>query len=44
MPEQYSMIGETKCNRPIEPVDVALTKINNKIFTEDLSSAYNEIP
>ena len=40
-----SMIDESKCNWPIEPVDVALTPINEKIFTTaDLNSAYNQIP
>ena len=39
------MIDESKCNRPIEPVDVALTRINGTIFTTaDLNSAYNQIP
>ena len=38
------MIDESKCNRPIEPVDVALTRINGPIFTTaDLNSAYNQI-
>ena len=40
-----SMIDESKCNWPIEPVDVALTRINGTIFTTaDLHSAYNQIP
>ena len=40
-----SMIDEYKCNWPIEPVDVALTRINGTIFTTaDLNSAYNQIP
>ena len=40
-----SMIDESKCNWPIEPVDVALTRINGTIFTTaDLNSAYNQIP
>ena len=39
------MIDESKCNWPIEPVDVALTLINGSIFTTaDLNSAYNQIP
>ena len=39
------MIDEPKCNWPIEPVDVALTRINGTIFTTaDLNSAYNQIP
>ena len=40
-----SMIDESKCNWPIEPVDVALTRINGSIFTPaDLNSAYNQKP
>ena len=40
-----SMIDESKCNWPIELVDVALTRINGTIFTTaDLNSAYNQIP
>ena len=40
-----SMIDESKCNWPIGPVDVALTRINGTIFTTaDLNSAYNQIP
>ena len=40
-----SMIDESKCNLPIEPVDVALTRINGTIFTTaHLHSAYNQIP
>ena len=40
-----SMIDESKCNWPIEPVDVALTRINGTIFTTaDLNSTYNQIP
>ena len=39
-----SMIDESKCNWPIEPVDVALTSKNGTIFTTaDLNSAYNQI-
>ena len=39
------MIDEIKCNWPIEPVDVALTRINGTIITTaDLNSAYNQIP
>ena len=39
------MIDESKCNWPIEPVDVALTRINGTIFTTaDLNIAYNQIP
>ena len=40
-----SVIDESKCNWPIEPVDVALTPINGTVFTTaDLNSAYNQIP
>ena len=40
-----SMIDESKCNWPIEPVDVALTRINGTIFTTaDLNGTYNQIP
>ena len=39
-----SMIDESKCNWSIEPVDVALIRINDTIFTTaDLNSAYNQI-
>ena len=39
-----SMIDESKYTWPIEPVDVALTRINGTIFTTaDLNSAYNQI-
>ena len=39
------MIDESKCNWPIEPVGVALTRIYGTIFTTaDLNSAYNQIP
>ena len=38
------MIDESKCNWPIEPVDVALTRKNGTIFTTaDLNSAFNQI-
>ena len=40
-----SMIDESTCNWRIEPVDVALTRINGTIFTTaDLNSAYNQNP
>ena len=40
-----SMIDYSKCNWPIEPVDLALTRINGTILTTaDLNSAYNQIP
>ena len=39
------MIDESKCNWPIEHVDLALIRINGTIFTTaDLNSAYNQIP
>ena len=37
-----SLIDESKCNWPIEPFQVILTKINGKYFTTaDMNSAYN---
>ena len=40
-----SMIDESKCYWPIEPVDVALIRINGIVFTTaDLKSACNQIP
>ena len=40
-----SMIDESMCIWPIEPVVVAITRINGTIFTTaDLNSAYNQIP
>ena len=40
-----SLIDETKCNWPIEPIQVILTKINGKYFTTaDINSAYNQMP
>ena len=40
-----SMIDESKCNWPIEHVDVALIRINGTIFTTaDLNSAYKQLP
>ena len=39
-----SMIDESKCNWPIEPVDVALIRIIGTICTNaDLDGAYNQI-
>ena len=39
------MIDKSKCNWPIEPVDVAVTRINGTIFrTADSNGAYNQIP
>ena len=40
-----SLIDESKCNWPIEPIQVVLTKINGKYFTTaDMNSAYNQMP
>ena len=40
-----SLIDESKCNWPIEPIQVILTKINGKYFTTpDKNSAYNQMP
>ena len=40
-----SLIDESKCNWPIEPIQVILTKINDKCFTTaDLNSVYNQKP
>ena len=40
-----SLIDESKCNWPIEPIQVILTKIINKFFTTaDTNSAYNQMP
>ena len=40
-----SLIDESKCNWPIEPIQVILTKINGKYFTTaDMYSAYNQMP
>ena len=40
-----SLIDESKCNWPIEPKQVILTKINGKHFTTaDMNSAYNQMP
>ena len=40
-----SLIDETKCNWPIEPIQVILIKINGKYFTTaDMNSAYNQMP
>ena len=37
-----SLNDESKCNWPIEPIQVILTKINGKYFTTaDMNSAYN---
>ena len=40
-----SLTDETKCNWPIESIQVILTKINGKYFTTaDMNSAYNQMP
>ena len=40
-----SLIDESKCNWPFEPIQVILTKINGKLFTTaDMNSAYNQMP
>ena len=40
-----SPIDETKCNWPIEPIQVIITKISGKYFTTaDMNSAYIQIP
>ena len=40
-----TLIDECKCNRPIEAIQVNLTKINGKYFTTaDMNSAYNQMP
>ena len=40
-----SLIDESKCNWPIEPIQVILTKTNGKYFTAaDMNSAYNQMP
>ena len=40
-----SLIDESKCNWPIEPIQVSLTKINSNYFgTADMNSTYNQMP
>ena len=40
-----SLIDESKCNWPIESIQVILTKINGKyLTTADMNSAYNRMP
>ena len=40
-----SLIDETKCNWPVEPIQVILIKINGKYFTTaDMNSACNQLP
>ena len=39
-----SLINESKCNRPIEPIQVILTKTNGKYFTiADMNTASNQM-
>ena len=39
-----SLIDESKCNWPIEPIQVIVTKLNGKYFTTaDMNSAYNQM-
>ena len=41
----HSLIDESKCNWPIEPIQATPTKINGKTFTSaDINSAYNRTP
>ena len=40
-----SLIDESKCNWPFEPIQVILTKLNGKYFTKaDMNSLYNQMP
>ena len=40
-----SLIDESKCNWPIQPIQEISTKINSKNFTTaDMNSAYNQMP
>ena len=40
-----SLIDESKCNWPFEPIQVILSKINSKYFTTAvINSAYNQMP
>ena len=40
-----SLIDESKCNWPIEPIQVIFTKINSEyLTTADMNSAYNQMP
>ena len=39
-----SLIDESKCNWPIEPIQVILTKINGKYFTTADMPLYNQMP
>ena len=40
-----SLVDESKCNWPIEPIQVILTKIDSRYFTTaDMNSAYNQMP
>ena len=40
-----SLIDESKCNWSIEPIQIILTKLNDKYFTRaDINSAHNQMP
>ena len=40
-----TMIDETKCGRPIEPIQIILTGIKGPFFSKtDMKSAYNQMP
>ena len=40
-----SLIDESKCNWPIEPIQVILNKVNGKYFTTaDMNNALNQMP
>ena len=40
-----SLIDESKCSWPIEPIQVNLNKVNGKYFTTaDMNNAYNQMP
>ena len=40
-----ALIDESKCNWPIEPIQIKLTKINGQFYTTtDMNSAYKHMP
>ena len=40
-----TMIGETKCSWPVEPIQIILTHIQGPIFSiADMNRAYNQMP
>ena len=39
-----SLIDDYKCNWPIEPINLKLTKMNEYYTSADISSAYNQKP